>query len=189
MTNDQAVELVKRLPLTIGGLKIDEAPHEYNFIEALTEWIKKCKKLKSLSIIDTCVGGKDEGWRKESRWTDYTLQELRLRFTDLLGSSYSKEWGNALEKMKSLNKFECDGTDIYIDQVDLDTLDDSSTINRPGDKMQRAYYVDGLFPDGILLDGGYKVNRNESISSNYLSISSWHWKGCYIIAGKCLSKK
>lgn len=184
---DQAADLIKHLPTTIEGLKIDGAPYGGPFISALADWITRCKNLKSLAIVDTCVGnsnkskeGKEMGvlLAKALKSTKSKIEEVRIWCTDLIGSRNGKEWGNVIAKMASLKRFECDGMRSYLDRVDLTTLADKQFIVKsPYDGRQEVYYTNGVFPDGMLLDQGYQALMKGMRQSTSLTSVSLHHHG------------
>jgi len=159
---ERVVEMISRLPPSIEGLWITNAPYGSSFMDALIEWIKNATHIKSLAIEITCVGGMLNGGRDvgarlaDALATKNTLEALALNHTDLIGSRNVNEWSEALGRMELLKSFSCEGTrrwgimEFVRFRVDKSTLDDNSMVEHPRDKRQRIYWNDGTFPDSTM---------------------------------------
>ena len=199
LMKDQAADLIKHLPTTIEGLKIEGAPYGGPFISALAEWVTRCENLKSLAIVDICVGnsknrneGRDMGvlLAKALKSTKSEIEELRFWYTDLIGSRNAKQWGNAIANMASLERFECNGMRSYIDRIDQTSIldDNQPTVKSPSDGRQEVYLADGTFPDGMLLSQGYEVLMNGIGRNKSLVSVSLHHHGVGKIGIKSIGK-
>ncbi len=132
LTSEQAVKIIRHLPLSIESLTISFAPFGYPFFNALAEWIKISNKIKVLKIEKSFAGsmacsgnvvsshrsGCDAGIRiAEALSSNRTLEELILDETDLMGSRNVSAWAESLGVNRTLKKIYSKGMSSYADQV------------------------------------------------------------------------
>jgi len=164
LNENQAVELISRLPLTTYQLKIDMCSYGYAFAAALANWIRKAKNLKTFCCENSCFGrneqdgGRDAGITlAEAFGENKTIKAVRLWGTDLLGERNAPQWAAAIERNTSLEVFLVQGFALRLPK----NYDKKSKIES---------YVGGQFliSDGVLFDEGYislaeGIKRNQSL--------------------------
>ena len=102
--------MIEHLPLTIGELAIDisDANFGNEFVEAAIKCISIDSNLKKLELWNTKVDGEEEGQDADVRLAHiltsikYTLTELYLQDTYLVGPTNIKQWGDDPTKMSNL---------------------------------------------------------------------------------------
>mmetsp|Transcript_8181 Transcript_8181/g.9552 ORF Transcript_8181/g.9552 Transcript_8181/m.9552 type:complete len:232 (+) Transcript_8181:1-696(+) len=102
VTDEQAGELMRHLPLNIEELKIDNYSHGTLLIDGITKWIEKSQNLKALKFWNTTVGSSEAGARMAKALPQDNIVDLYLCYTDIVQSTNAEEWGETLGKMKSL---------------------------------------------------------------------------------------
>jgi len=177
LSAERAVEMINHLPPSIERLVIWCAPpYGSPFMDAVIDWIEKSKNLKTLSIWNTSVGGRnvddgrDTGIRlAKTLAAKNTIKRLWLYETDLMGSRNVDEWSKAFDKMTSLKILRCEGMKSYIKDVDESTFDEkTSTVTAvyPFDERQRIYWKDNTFPDATMKEEDVQKLKEATHATN-----------------------
>lgn len=162
MTAEDARELVLHLPVTVEKVILHHAPFGSTFVDGLIDWITTTTKLKAISISHMFIGSIDEARRVGARLAQVlrsstTIEEITLRYTDLIGVRNATEWADMLQWSKTMRTFESIGMGAYSDKVDVSCLDDEALFEYPHDDRQVVYYENGIFPGAMLTDKGLKI--------------------------------
>ena len=176
LSAERAVEMINHLPPSIERLVIWCAPYGSPFMDAVIDWIEKSNHLKTLSIWNTSVGGRnvddgrDTGIRlAKTLAAQNTIKRLWLYETDLMGSRNVDEWSKAFDKMTSLKILRCEGMKSYIKDVDESTFDvKTSTVTAvyPFDERQRIYWKDKTFPDATMKEEDLQKLKEATHATN-----------------------
>ena len=145
MTAEEAKELVLHLPVTVEEIIFHHAPFGSTFVDALIDWITTTTKLKAISISHMFIGSIDEARRIGARLAQVlkssaTIEEITLRYTDLIGVRNATEWADMLQWSKTVRTFQSIGMGAYSDKVDASSLDDEALFEYPHDDRQVVYY-------------------------------------------------
>ena len=152
------------LPVTVEKIIFHHAPFGSTFVDALIDWITTTTKLKAISISHMFIGSIDEAIRIGARLVQVlkssaTIEEITLRYTDLIGVRNATEWADMLQWSKTVITFQSIGMGAYSDKVDASSLDDDALFEYPHDDRQVVYY------ESMLTDKGLKILA-EGIAAN-----------------------
>ena len=106
--------MMRHLPPTIVRLDINNADFGADFMDAISEHIRKPSQFDYLCLNRVKVGGDEEGKKAAVRFAEAvgdnkSLTTLNLRFTDMIGLENLEQWGFALTKNNTLTKLELNG--------------------------------------------------------------------------------